>query len=102
MPHTLQSSLKRKKIKDRALYMVLFQALQTKICKAKIKEKKVEERVKTNTYTITKTCVHAIMHVKCFDTALVSHTHTAHTSVQWPLSVNTFREQNHAKRSNCL
>lgn len=60
--------------------MVLFQALQTEICKAKIKEKKVEERVKTNTYTITKTCVHAIMHVKCSDTTLVSHAHNSHFS----------------------
>lgn len=82
--------------------MVLFQALQTEICKAKIKRKKVKEHVKTNIYTTTKTFVHATMHVKCFKIVFIkSHTHTAHTSVQWPLSV-TFIEQNHAKRSDCL
>lgn len=82
--------------------MILFQALQTEICKAKLEGKKVKQHVKTNTYTTTKTFLHATMHVKCFETASIkSHAHSSHFSAM-ALSVNTFREQNHAKRSNCL
>lgn len=67
--------------------MVLFQALQTEVCKAKIKRKKVKEHVKTNIYTTTKTFVHATMHVKCFKIVFIkSHAHSSHFSAMAVIS----------------